>query len=146
MDNNNEKQKKSSGGVILWIILAILAIGLGFGAKKIVPTAVSHDRSIDVNLLKADIKKINELATLQYDYRETIYKEKDGKKSTMYIATYDGRIKAGINMDDVEYDVQNPKKDTDLNSEKIDRLLSISDDIEYSQILGLNNTVITINK
>ena len=33
-----------------------------------------------------------------------------------------------------------------LNSEKIDRLLSISDDIEYSQILGLNNTVITINK
>lgn len=40
----------------------------------------------------------------------------------------------------------NPKKDTDLNSEKIDRLLSISDDIEYSQILGLNNTVITINK
>ena len=40
----------------------------------------------------------------------------------------------------------NPKKDTDLNSEKIDRLLNISDDIEYSQILGLNNTVITINK
>ena len=40
----------------------------------------------------------------------------------------------------------NPKEDTDLNSEHIDRLISISDNIEYSQILGLNNTVITIKK
>ena len=40
----------------------------------------------------------------------------------------------------------NPSKDTDLNSEHIDVLLSISDDINYSQILGLNNTVITIKK
>ena len=40
----------------------------------------------------------------------------------------------------------NPKNDSNLNSEHIDRLLSISDDIEYSQILGLNNTVITIKK
>ena len=40
----------------------------------------------------------------------------------------------------------NPKVDTNLNSDNIDMLLSISDNIEYSQILGLNNTVITINK
>ena len=40
----------------------------------------------------------------------------------------------------------NPKENKDLNSEHIDRLLSISDNIEYSQILGLNNTVITIKK
>ena len=40
----------------------------------------------------------------------------------------------------------NPKEGTDLDSETIDRLLSISDDHDYSQILGLNNTVITINK
>ena len=40
----------------------------------------------------------------------------------------------------------NPNKDADLNSDHIDMLLSISDDINYSQILGLNNTVITIKK
>ena len=40
----------------------------------------------------------------------------------------------------------NPQADTDLNSDNIDMLRSISDNIEYSQILGLNNTVITINK
>ncbi len=39
-----------------------------------------------------------------------------------------------------------PNRDTDLNSENIDMLLSISDNINYSQILGLNNTVITIKK
>ena len=40
----------------------------------------------------------------------------------------------------------NPKEGTDLHSEHIDKLLSISKNIEYSQILGLNNTVITIKK
>lgn len=40
----------------------------------------------------------------------------------------------------------NPKVDTDLNSDNIDMLLAISDNIEYSQILGLNNTFITIKK
>lgn len=40
----------------------------------------------------------------------------------------------------------NPKDDGDSNSQNIDKLLSISDDIDYSQILGLNNTVITIKK
>lgn len=40
----------------------------------------------------------------------------------------------------------NPQEDTNINSEHIDRLLSVSDNIVYSQILGLNNTVITIKK
>ena len=40
----------------------------------------------------------------------------------------------------------NPHTDTELNSEHIDNLISISDNIQYSQILGLNNTVITIKK
>ena len=40
----------------------------------------------------------------------------------------------------------NPKTDTDLNSDNINMLLSVSDNIDYSQILGLNNTVITIKK
>ena len=40
----------------------------------------------------------------------------------------------------------NPNVDTDLDSDNIDMLIGISDNIEYSQILGLNNTVITIKK
>jgi Na+-driven multidrug efflux pump len=40
----------------------------------------------------------------------------------------------------------NPKDDPNLNSDNIHMLRSISDNIDYSQILGLNNTVITINK
>ena len=40
----------------------------------------------------------------------------------------------------------NPQTDTELNSKHIDNLICISDNIDYSQILGLNNTVITIKK
>lgn len=39
-----------------------------------------------------------------------------------------------------------PKRDTDLDSDNINMLLAISDNIDYSQILGLNNTVISIKK
>ena len=113
MNQEKEKEKKRSGGVLIWIILVVLAVGLGFGAKKLAPKAVSHDRSIDVNVLSGEMKSINELATMQYDYKETIHKEKDGILSTMYIMTFDGTIKAGINMDDVELDVQNPPKDSE---------------------------------
>ena len=40
----------------------------------------------------------------------------------------------------------NPEENPDLDSDNINMLLSISDNIEHSEILGLNNTVITIKK
>lgn len=40
----------------------------------------------------------------------------------------------------------NPEENQDLDSNNINMLLSISDNIDHSQILGLNNTVITIKK
>ena len=40
----------------------------------------------------------------------------------------------------------NPQTNIKLNSKRIDNLIRISDNIDYSQILGLNNTVITIKK
>ena len=40
----------------------------------------------------------------------------------------------------------NPEENPNLNSANIEKLFDISDNIEYSQILGLNNTVITIKK
>ena len=40
----------------------------------------------------------------------------------------------------------NPNADTHINSDNIDMLINISDNVDYSQILGLNNTVITIKK
>ena len=40
----------------------------------------------------------------------------------------------------------NPEENPDLDSDNINMLLSISDNIDHSQILGLNNTVITIKK
>lgn len=40
----------------------------------------------------------------------------------------------------------NPKEIDNMDSDNVKMLGNLLDDIEYSQILGLNNTVITINK
>lgn len=40
----------------------------------------------------------------------------------------------------------NPKEIDNMDSDNVKKLGNLLDDIEYSQILGLNNTVITINK
>ena len=40
----------------------------------------------------------------------------------------------------------NPNADTSIDPDIINMLVNISDNIDYSQILGLNNTIITIKK
>lgn len=105
--------EKKKGGVLLWIILFVVFIGVGFAVKTFMPSTIEHERTIDVKTLKAEVKQINELATLQYDYRETISKEKDGFMSTMFIGTFDGTIKAGIDLEKTDYEVQNPEEGTD---------------------------------
>lgn len=67
----------------------------------------------------------------ELDWIDVIVRDND--KSTIISIKYSG----------IGY---NPNVDTDSNSDNINMLLSISDKIDYSQILGLNNTVITINK
>ena len=94
-----EKQKK--GGIIVWILLFIVFIAVGYFAKMNMPD-VGHNVVIDTKTLKSELVKINELATYQKEYRETVKKEKDGLLSKRYYATFDGVIRAGVNMDDVK--------------------------------------------
>ena len=94
-----EKQKK--GGIIVWILLFIVFIAVGYFAKINMPD-VGHNVVIDTKTLKSELVKINELATYQKEYRETVKKEKDGLLSKRYYATFDGVIRAGVNMDDVK--------------------------------------------
>lgn len=110
---SKREEEKKSGSMLLWVILFLVFIGVGFAAKTFVPTPIDHERTIDVNLLRAEVQRIHELATMRYDYRESITKEKNGFLSTMFIATFDGTIKAGIDLDEVEYDVQNPVTDSE---------------------------------
>lgn len=114
---SNKEAKKSKGGFLLWIVLFIVFIGVGFAVKMLIPSPISSDVEIDVDTLKAEIKQINELATMQYDYREIVQNEEkkafSKKKATTLIATFDGTIKAGIDMDNVQYEVKNPDPETD---------------------------------
>ena len=125
-DKEEKRAKKKSGGfgwIIAYVIIFIVFIGVGFAVNFALPKAVSEERTIDVNTLKSEVSEINELATFQYDYRDVLNELKEtntkifsaniktGKSG--FIATFDGCIKAGVDLNQVEYDVKNPEKGSD---------------------------------
>ena len=97
-------EKKKKGGIVGWILLLLVFTAAGYFVKMNLPSA-GHNTVIDTQILKSELVRINELATYQKEYRETIKKEKDGFFSKRYYATFDGVIRAGVNMDDVECEV-----------------------------------------
>lgn len=92
-----EKKKKGSG-VIWWIILVLLFTAAGYFIRITLP-ALNHKTVIETDILKSELIRISELATYQKEYRETVVKEKDGFFSQRYFATFDGVIKAGIDLE-----------------------------------------------
>ena len=102
---------KGKGGLLIWILLLVVFIVIGFVLSSKIGNFITHERTIDVNVLSGEVKSINELATLKYDYRSVIEKEKSGLLSNSFIATFDGTIKAGVDMDKLEFDVDNPEED-----------------------------------
>ena len=105
MKKEEEKKRKRSKGIIIWILLFIVFVGLGFAAKSYLPSLMGEERTISAKQLEAEIKEISELASLKYTYRETIEKVGKGIFSNTYIATFDGTIKAGINLKETEIEV-----------------------------------------
>lgn len=104
-----EKEKKK-GGVIGWIILFLVFIAAGYLIKTQMMPSIGHETVIETKTLKSELVKISELATYQKEYRETIVKEKDGLFTQRYFATYDGVIKAGINMENADVTVKEPEE------------------------------------
>lgn len=102
------EKKKKKGGILGWIIFLILFTAAGYFIKMNLPS-FGHETVIDTKTLKSELVAINELATYQKEYRETIEKDKSGLLSKRYYATYDGVIRAGIKMDNLEIDVDNPE-------------------------------------
>ena len=108
-DISMEKEKKK-GGVIGWILLFLIFIAAGYLLKTQMMPGIGNETVIETQTLKSELVKISELATYQKEYRETIEKEKDGFFSQRYFATYDGVIKAGINMENVDVTVKEPEE------------------------------------
>ena len=104
-----EKEKKK-GGVIGWILLFLIFIAAGYLIKTQMMPSMGHETVIETQTLKSELVKISELATYQKEYRETIVKEKEGVFSQRYFATYDGVVKAGINMENVDVTVKEPEE------------------------------------
>ena len=102
-----KEKKKKKGGIIGWIILLLFFTAAGYLVKMNLPS-LGHETIIDTKTLKSELVAINELATYQKEYRETIVKDKKGFFSKRYYATYDGVIRAGINMENVNVEVDQP--------------------------------------
>lgn len=115
-----EKKKSGMGWIIVYVVLFLAFIGVGFAVNFVMPKAITEERTIDVSTLKSEVCEINELATLQYDYREVINELKSTSTKIFtakidtgqsgFISTFDGSIKAGIDLNNVDYNVENPAK------------------------------------
>lgn len=114
MSNNEEQKntKKKKGGILKWVLLFIFFMAIGFAAKYYGPSLIGEERTIETTQLRAEIKEINELITLKYSYREVIEKKDNSFFSETFIAVFDGTIKAGIDLDKVDYEVENGDSDS----------------------------------
>ena len=110
------KEKKKKGGmgwIAAYVVLFLVFIGIGFAVRFAISNIIHDERTIDVSLLKSEVKQINELATYRYDYREIIDSVTSKKKfvalslNKRFIMTFDGTIKAGIDLNDVDYEISN---------------------------------------
>lgn len=108
-----KEKKKKKGGIVGWIILLLVFTAAGYFIKMNLP-GMGHNTVIETKTLKSELVKISELATYQKEYRETVTKEKDGLLSKRYFATFDGVIKAGINMENVDVSVNMSDEDDSL--------------------------------
>ena len=106
-----KEKKKKKGGIIGWIILLLVFTAAGYFVKMNLPS-MGHNTVIETQTLKSELVKISELATYQKEYRETITKEKDGFFSQRYYATFDGVIKAGVNLENVDVSISDEEDKT----------------------------------
>ena len=123
MEEEKKKKKGGIGWIIIYIVLVIAFIGVGFAVNFVMPKAITEERTIDVDTLKSEVSEINELATLQYDYREVlnelkntstkIFTAKINTGKSGFISTFDGCIKAGVDLNKVNYDIKNPEEGSD---------------------------------
>lgn len=100
--------------MILWTLLFVMFAIIGYlGNQFLHGSFIGHDTKIEVSTLKSQLVSINELATKRVDYREEIEYESEELLGKKFIMTFDGIIKAGINMDSVEISVKNSEEEGD---------------------------------
>lgn len=105
--NTDKAKTKSTFRTIKYIFLVVIFAACGFYIKQaIVGPLTTHTNNIEVNDLESNIKSIEELATTSYIYRETVSKAKDGIFSKEYVITFDGVIKAGIDLEAVKFELK----------------------------------------
>ena len=111
---------------IKYILLVIVVAFVFFFVGKILPSQ-SHLTNITSDLLSQQIQSISELASVEYNYTNmgkfentaTFYGWNVPFTTKSFIISYDGKIKAGIDMSLVEVKVKNKKITISIPEAKI---------------------------
>lgn len=139
------KTKKAIGGVvaILFVCFLIFFAGMKFGGK-------SGEAKITSTALTQQLQEVNELATMQYNYTKVGKFENSltlngwdiplTQKS--FLLTYSGELKAGINMEKIEVNVENQMITVKLPAVQILTNLIDESSIEvYDEITNIFNPI-----
>jgi len=108
--------------ILIIIVIALVFFSIGkFWPSNEVPTQMSSE------LLSNQIQSISELATVEYNYtnmgkfenHNTFYGWEVPFTTKSFIISYDGKVKAGIDMTQVEVKLNNKKIDITMPTAKI---------------------------
>ncbi|MCY6369794.1 DUF4230 domain-containing protein [Clostridium ganghwense] len=112
---------------LITVIIAATWILAGFGT--------THEKVVSSTNVANELKRISELATYKNTYTDVIF-VKDSKKikdftipftTKTLVIKYSGYVKAGVNLEDAEIDVNNKEKKVDVKLKKAKILDNVID-------------------
>lgn len=101
--NKGRHIKRNVSFLLIIVLFAVVGVTLRYiPGINLFPDIVSHERVVSVKLLKSGIKNISSLTTTRYDYRATVRETSSKVYGKEYIFTFDGTIKAGVDLNKVK--------------------------------------------
>ncbi|NLY42503.1 MAG: DUF4230 domain-containing protein [Clostridiaceae bacterium] len=97
---------------LIILVVALVSSGLGIYVARM-DFFMEKPKEVDTSTIANEMKKIAELATYEYTYTDVVFVKADKKfngitlplTKTSFLAKYDGYIKAGVNLQDAEIEV-----------------------------------------
>ena len=131
-------------------IAAIICLVLvSIYVTHLIDNSSSNNQSINITVLEANIKEINELSTIEYNYTDLgkyenytdFYGWKVPFTTSKFICTYSGKIKAGFDLSTASLSLENDTITITLSTPKI-----LSHTIDYDSLEIIDESYSVFNK
>ena len=131
-----KEKKKSRNAVVLVLVAIILILVAGIGGFFIsyYMTHKKKEPEITSSFVESKIELVSDLTTAELSYSGVIHYEEGeipfiDKKT--YNMTYTAEVKAGINMDEIQVDIQGDKVDVTLPEPEIQGIKVDSNSVQF---------------